>query len=198
MTKGNRGVDSVNERWAAVLGKGGSTVPPNTRLVLGDALLEEMVAHLRGYLPFEGAGLVSVLDEGQWTVGDAYYPVRNRDASPTRFTMDPIDVLLAVQDMEQRGRRLGAIVHSHPRTAAEPSPGDLVEATIPRALTVIVGFHPTVAVRAWRLLVDPSGAVTGAAETPIVRRQRVDRGSPVEHSRGGQYPLERGSRIEGI
>ena len=136
--------------------------------------------------PLEGVGLLAVVDEGDATRAVRFYPGTNVDRSPTRYTMDPAEVLAAFRDIDANGWRLGAIVHSHPATPPLPSPTDLREAFYPEALLVIVGLaghatprrHPAPctrppAARAWRLGPRPepapaeAGAVT-AVEVPLV------------------------------
>jgi proteasome lid subunit RPN8/RPN11 len=71
--------------------------------------------------------------------------------------MEPADVLAALADMKREKTRLGVIVHSHPRTPPVPSRTDLAEANFPGVLSLIVGFSPVVALRAWRLIYDDRG-----------------------------------------
>jgi proteasome lid subunit RPN8/RPN11 len=141
---------------------------PPLSLRLSAELREIVVAHLRASLPREGCGLLAVRRAaGGAAVATRFYPGTNLDASPTRYTMDPIEVLAAFRDLEAHGWTLGAIVHSHPATPPTPSPTDLREAFYPESLMVIVSFAAlTPAVRAWRLTaVSPPRAVT---EVPIV------------------------------
>ncbi len=124
---------------------------PLERLVLSRALRAEILAHLRGALPNEGCGLLAV-EAGTSGVAMLYHPGNNVDASPTRFTMDGKEVIDALRAMETAGHRLGAIVHSHPRSPAEPSQTDLIEALYPAALMVICSFlEPAGELRAWAL-----------------------------------------------
>ena len=85
-------------------------------------------------------------------IGSLFYPGTNIDRSPTRYTMDPAEVLAAFKSMREKGTVLGAIVHSHPGSPPTPSPTDLAEAYYPEALLVIVSFasgEPVV--RVWQL-----------------------------------------------
>jgi proteasome lid subunit RPN8/RPN11 len=125
-----------------------------------------VVAHLRAALPNEGCGLLAVAaDEPTRVV--AFFPGDNIDASPTRYTMSPATVLAAFREMDERGWRLGAIVHAHPVTPATPSPTDLREAFYPSALMVIVSFAgETPVARAW--------AITAAADGGEERSLTVD------------------------
>jgi proteasome lid subunit RPN8/RPN11 len=135
-------------------------------LCLPPALAASIVDHLRGCLPNEGCGLLAALWDGDGAlIGTRYYPGTNVDASPTRFTMAPGEVLTAFRDVEANGWVLGAIVHSHPATPPTPSPTDLREAFYPEALMVVVSFagHPP-AMRAWRLTAGPARVVV---EVPV-------------------------------
>jgi proteasome lid subunit RPN8/RPN11 len=121
-------------------------------------IAEGIVAHLRGSLPAEGCGLLAVRPgEGGTVVATRFYPGTNLDASPTRYTMDPVEVVAAFHDLDANDWSLGAIVHSHPATPPTPSPTDLREAFYPEALMVIVSFATSPPVmRAWRLSAPPS------------------------------------------
>ena len=82
--------------------------------------------------------------------------------------MDPADVLAALANMKREKTRLGVIVHSHPTTPPVPSRTDLVEANYPGVLSLIVGFSPVVALRAWRLVYDGHGVAVRFEEVPII------------------------------
>jgi proteasome lid subunit RPN8/RPN11 len=121
-------------------------------------MIDRILDHLQAALPAEGCGLLatkridggSASGEPEWVVG--FYPGTNIDASPARYTMDPTEVIAALRDMEERGWRLGAIVHSHPKTPAQPSDTDLRESYYPGALMVIVSLAEAgPVIRAWRV-----------------------------------------------
>ncbi|MFN8593431.1 MAG: M67 family metallopeptidase [Thermomicrobiales bacterium] len=128
------------------------TIQP-VELVIFSDLRACIVDHLRRNLPFEGVGLLAMQEADR--VGAvramAYYPGENADVSPIRYTMRRCDVASALRDMDRRGFRLGAVVHSHPRTPPVPSATDLAEAIGPEILSVIVGFTPVATLRAWQL-----------------------------------------------
>jgi proteasome lid subunit RPN8/RPN11 len=126
------------------------------RLVLPGPLWASICEHLAAELPNEGVGLLGarLVDEGDLLVatGTAFFPGRNRKASPTRYDLDVHDLVAALGSIEESGDVLGAIVHSHPRGAPTPSATDLAEAYYPEALMVIVSFAGSEPhVRAWRL-----------------------------------------------
>lgn len=136
----------VGEQWMVT--------PP--KLIVPQVIWDDVLAHLRTNLPNEGVGLLGCdsLGEGGETEvrAQVFYPGRNVKASPTRFDLDMRDLVHALQDMEERGLQLGAIVHSHPLGAPTPSETDLREAYYPESLMVIVSFAGlTPVARAWRL-----------------------------------------------
>jgi proteasome lid subunit RPN8/RPN11 len=126
-------------------------------LVIGDQLWRSVLTHLNASLPNEGVGLLSTLDEPGLVRAVRFYPGRNLNESPSRFTMDPLDVLRACEDMEMEGTRFGGVVHSHPTTAPEPSQTDLRELAMPDVVNLIVQLRPRVLARAWRI--QPGGPV---------------------------------------
>jgi proteasome lid subunit RPN8/RPN11 len=138
-------------------------IDPPPALRIPAAMRRRIEQHLRAELPNEACGLLATVTHasGVREVA-AFFPGRNIDASPSRFTMDPADVVAALNEMERHGWDLGAIVHSHPVTAATPSVTDRRESFYPESLTVIGSFASGVALfRAWWMAADP------AAEVPI-------------------------------
>jgi len=141
---------------------------PLDELILADRLRDEVIAHLRAALPNEGCGLLAVAaDRSNRAVH--FYPGSNADASPTRFTMDGKEVIDALRDMEARGWRLGAIVHSHPRNPATPSRTDLIEALYPAGLMVICSFMEDAPdLRAWAIAGRYGEPAVVMGQRPIV------------------------------
>ena len=129
----------------------------------------DVVQHMRRCLPCEGVGLLATSAMAPRMAAHRYYPGRNIDASPHRYTMDPVDILGALHDMERRGMRLMAIVHSHPATPPVPSASDLAEAKIPGVLSLIVGLTPVVELRAWRFVFSENGIAVRSKEVQIVQ-----------------------------
>jgi len=110
-----------------------------------------MIAHLQRVAPQEGCGLIAFA-AGRPGRAVQLFEGTNTERSTTRYNMDPGEVLAALNEMERRGWELGAIYHSHPRSAAEPSETDLAYFYYPDALMVIVSLAgPSPELRAYRV-----------------------------------------------
>ena len=136
-------------------------------LLMPDVVRQDLVAHLWRCLPYEGVGVIGAQMTRTRTIATRFYPGRNQDPSPLRYTMDPADVVSALHDMERWGMRLGAIVHSHPDTPPVPSATDLAEASCPGVLSVIVGFSPEIELRAWQFIYGGDRIAVGSEAVPI-------------------------------
>lgn len=130
-----------------------------TTLVLTSGIHRQILDHLQSGLPNEGCGLLATVSfpmAADVDCGVHFFPGTNVNASPTRYTMEPREVLDAHTAIRERGWQLGAIVHSHPQTAPAPSATDLREYFYPGTLLVIVGFGSGVPeMRAWRIEGSP-------------------------------------------
>ncbi len=142
-----------------------SNLEPSVRAVGGlffdRGVYDAVVRHLVAALPHEGVGLLATKRAAGVAGVDGtlrvmrFYPGTNIDASSTRFTMDPAEVLDALHDVDEHGWWLGAIVHSHPAGSAVPSATDLREARYPDALMVIAALaERPPRLRAWRVATD--------------------------------------------
>ncbi len=121
------------------------------------ALLDEMIAHARADAPNECCGMVAARD-GEAV---AVHRATNAAASPLRYEIEGREQLKLMDAIEDAGLDLGAIYHSHTRSAPEPSQTDINLAFYPDSLYVIVGLEGGEAdVRAWRIA---DGAVEEAA-----------------------------------
>ena len=103
--------------------------------------LEAMIAHAREAAPAECCGLVG----GFSGTADSLYRLRNVTTEPeVRYEAAPEDLFAAQRQMRERGEKLLAIYHSHPR-AADPSPSetDVRQAFYPSATYLIIGLGGT-------------------------------------------------------
>jgi proteasome lid subunit RPN8/RPN11 len=87
-------------------------------------LVDEIVAHAREDLPNECCGMLAGRD-GEVT---EVIRVENAAASPLRYEMDPKEQYEAWKSIEEGGRELLAIYHSHTKSAAYPSQTDVNQA----------------------------------------------------------------------
>jgi [CysO sulfur-carrier protein]-S-L-cysteine hydrolase len=99
-------------------------------------LYDEMVTHARADAPNECCGMVASRD------GEAVkvYPATNTAASPLRYEIDGAEQYRIQIEIDDAGLDLGAIYHSHTRSAPYPSQTDINLAFYPDALYVIVGL----------------------------------------------------------
>jgi proteasome lid subunit RPN8/RPN11 len=112
-------------------------------------LLDDVIAHAREDAPNECCGMIAASD-GEAV---AVHRARNTAASPFRYEMDGMEQYRIQTAIEDAGQELGAIYHSHTRSAPEPSQTDINLAFYPETLYVIVGLEGgEVDVRAWRIV----------------------------------------------
>jgi [CysO sulfur-carrier protein]-S-L-cysteine hydrolase len=87
-------------------------------------LLAEMIAHARQDTPNECCGVVAV-KQGPPQRAVQVHRAANTAASPLRFEIDGLEVYRLIEEIESAGGDLGAIYHSHTRTAPYPSQTDI-------------------------------------------------------------------------
>jgi [CysO sulfur-carrier protein]-S-L-cysteine hydrolase len=108
---------------------------------LEPGLIEAIVQHARAEDPNEACGLI-IGDRSAAEGGSAlrFEAVGNRAASPYRFEIDADDLLRLTIATDDAGEVFWAIVHSHVRSPAYPSPTDVGLAFYPDALYTIVSL----------------------------------------------------------
>jgi proteasome lid subunit RPN8/RPN11 len=99
-------------------------------------LYAEIVAHAKADAPNECCGMIASSD-GEAV---AVYRAENAAASPLRYEIDGAEQYRIQMAIEDAGHDLGAIYHSHTRSAPYPSQTDINLAFYPEALYVIVGL----------------------------------------------------------
>jgi len=133
--------------------------PPSVEVP--EAIREAIVGHARAEYPNESCGLI-VGDRPAAEGGRAlrWEPLRNRAASPLRYEIEPDDLLRLTIATDDADEVFWAIVHSHVRSPAVPSPTDVGLAFYPDALYVLVSLAAELAdpatdapsLRAWRIV----------------------------------------------
>ena len=103
--------------------------------ISGD-LFDEMVAHARADAPNECCGMIASRDGQAVKV----FPAVNAAASPLRYEIDGAEQYRIQTSIDDQGLDLGAIYHSHTRSAPYPSQTDINLAFYPDAVYVIVGL----------------------------------------------------------
>jgi proteasome lid subunit RPN8/RPN11 len=131
------------------------------RATLPAEIRRAVVAHARAEYPNEACGLIAgTAAAAAGGSATRWYAARNRAASPLRYEIDPDDLLRVVLAIDDVGESIWAIVHSHVRSPARPSPTDVGLAFYPDALYLLVSLSAAEAdpvtgvesVRAWRIV----------------------------------------------
>jgi proteasome lid subunit RPN8/RPN11 len=112
-------------------------------VLIASTLLDEIVAHALSDPANEVCGVVAVELEPARLPPRALSVHRavNVHASPLKFEIDPAELLGLWQAIEREGLELGAIYHSHVRSAPYPSQTDInFAASWPGVEWIIVGL----------------------------------------------------------
>ncbi|MHB8656689.1 MAG: M67 family metallopeptidase [Solirubrobacteraceae bacterium] len=117
---------------------------------ISTGLLDQIVAHAREEAPNECCGMIAARDGKAIEVHRA----RNLAASPLRFEIEGREQIRIHNAIEDAGAELGAIYHSHTRTAPVPSQTDINFGNHwPGVMWIIVGLAGggEVDIRTWRI-----------------------------------------------
>ena len=98
---------------------------------------DEIVRQAREEFPNEACGLIAAGDGRPAKV----YAMRNADASPVTYRLDPKEQLKVFNDIDERGWDLWAIYHSHTHSEAYPSETDTRLAFYPEARYLILSLE---------------------------------------------------------
>ena len=99
-------------------------------------IIDKIVEHGRSEAPLEACGYLAAKDG----VVCIYIAMKNIDASPVHYSMDPSEQFAAARDCRAEGLSIRAVYHSHPETAAYPSAEDIKLAYDPALSYVIVSL----------------------------------------------------------
>jgi proteasome lid subunit RPN8/RPN11/molybdopterin converting factor small subunit len=105
-------------------------------LEVAQAILDDIYAHAAADYPNECCGLLS----GTGLAVRRGHRMRNVEASPVVYLMDPKEQLTVFDRIDRDGEELIAIYHSHTHSAAYPSPTDVRLAYYPESVYVIVSL----------------------------------------------------------
>jgi proteasome lid subunit RPN8/RPN11 len=83
--------------------------------------VDSMIDHAKRDAPIECCGLLASRD-GEVV---SLHPARNRENSPYRFDIDPLETKKLLEIIEASGADLAGFYHSHTGSAAVPSPTDI-------------------------------------------------------------------------
>lgn len=97
---------------------------------------EEIVQHGLQEFPNEACGLIAA-KEG---VPVKVYRMRNADASPVSYRLDPKEQLQVFNEIDDEGQELYGIFHSHTHSEAYPSETDRRQAFYPGTKYLLLGL----------------------------------------------------------
>jgi len=122
------------------------------------SLLDTIVEHAVRDAPNECCGVVAARAGGATTA----HALENLAASPFRFEIDGLSLMALIDEFEDAGDDLGAIYHSHTRSAPYPSQTDVNFAALwPGVEWLIVGISKNAEPEVRSYLID-GGAIRDA------------------------------------
>ena len=89
------------------------------KIILPKSLLTKLVKHAKKSSPNESVAMISGKIKGTVAYAEKVYTPENIDKSTTTFTVDPLTLLKIYTEIEEEGKELVAIYHTHP---APPKP----------------------------------------------------------------------------
>ena len=99
-------------------------------------LFIEMAEHGLRAFPNEACGLLA----GRDGVPARFYAMRNLDASPVSYRLDPKEQLQVFDEMDEQGWDLLGIFHTHTHSEAYPSETDTKLAFYPDSLYLVMSL----------------------------------------------------------
>lgn len=129
-------------------------------LILGSALIDEMIAHAREHHPIEACGIIAGTPGTDRPT--RLIRMRNVLESPVAYQFDPAEQMAVFRQMDERGEDPIVIYHSHTASRAYPSGTDTRFALECNAHYMIVSTAmERVEVRSWHLGGAPDSSWTG-------------------------------------
>jgi proteasome lid subunit RPN8/RPN11 len=113
-------------------------------------LFESMAEHGLREFPNEACGVLA----GREGVPERFFPMRNLDASPVSYRLDPNEQLRVFDELDDSGHDLVGIFHTHTHSEAYPSDTDVKLAFYPEALYLVMSLsdRDTPELRAFRIV----------------------------------------------
>ena len=133
-----------------------------SKITITDDVKAALEHHALKASPNECCGLLG----GKDRLITTRYPLRNTAEKPeTRYVAAPEELFAAMRQIRKAGQELLGIYHSHPRTAAFPSPTDVELAFYPEAIYFIISLTGEIDLRAFNI----KGAEIHEVEISIVQ-----------------------------
>ncbi len=104
---------------------------------LDRVFFEEMAEHGLREFPNEACGLIA----GRGSEPVKVFAMRNADASPATYRLDPKEQLRVFDEMDEQGLDLFAIYHTHTHSEAYPSETDRRQAFYPDACYLVLSLQ---------------------------------------------------------
>jgi proteasome lid subunit RPN8/RPN11 len=119
---------------------------------LDGVLFKEMWEHGLREFPNEACGLLA----GRDGMPVRFFAMRNLDASPVSYRLDPKEQLRAFEEMDEEGWDLLGIFHTHTHSEAFPSETDMRLAFYPEATYLVMSLSDRESpdLRAFRIVED--------------------------------------------
>lgn len=109
-----------------------------TTLYLPRPLVNKLLSHAQHNPDIEVCGLIG----NDASENKNYYPIDNISKNPScRFLMDAPQQIKTLKKMREKQQELFAIVHSHPKTNAEPSQLDIEENNYKDVFYIIISLN---------------------------------------------------------
>jgi proteasome lid subunit RPN8/RPN11 len=105
-------------------------------LEIDRGFFEEMVEHGLAGFPNEACGLLA----GKEGRPVKFFAMRNQDASPVSYRLDPKEQLQVFTEVDDEGWELLGIFHTHTHSEAYPSETDLKQAFYPEATYLVMSL----------------------------------------------------------
>lgn len=106
------------------------------QLIIPAHIFDEMLAHCREACPHEACGVLA----GKENQVSKIFKMTNIEKSPVSYLMDSKEQFRVMKDMREKSLSMIAIFHSHPASAAYPSPRDVSLAFYEDAVYVIASL----------------------------------------------------------